>query len=67
MHVRARTFQGGEPEGEPHRDRTASAEQHADPLFGKFQKYDTTSRGYLSQYDVGEMMKDMGTHTEQAS
>ena len=65
MHVRV--FQGGEPEGEPHRDRTASTEQHADPLFGEFQKYDASSRGYLSQYDVGEMMKDMGTPTDQAS
>ena len=55
--------QGGEPEGEPHKDRSATEEQQADPLFAEFQKYDTTNRGYLSQHDVSDMMKGMGTRT----
>jgi Ca2+-binding EF-hand superfamily protein len=52
--------QGGEPEGEPHKDRSATEEQKGDPLFAEFQKYDTSNRGYLSQYDVSDMMKRLG-------
>ena len=55
--------QGGEPEGEPHKDRSATEEQQGDPLFAEFQKYDTSNRGYLSQYDVTGMMKRMGAPT----
>ena len=55
------TLQGGDlSEGEAQRDRAATQEQAADPLYAKFQKYDISNHGYLSQYAVGEMMKDMG-------
>lgn len=54
-------LQGGDlSEGEAQRDRAATQEQAADPLYAKFQKYDISNHGYLSQYAVGEMMKDMG-------
>ena len=54
-------LQGGDlSEGEVQRDQAATQEQAADPLYAKFQKYDISNHGYLSQYAVGEMMKDMG-------
>lgn len=53
-------LQGGAPEGDTQKSRSATKEQQEDPLFVEFQKFDSSHRGYLSQYDVAEMMKSMG-------
>lgn len=56
-------LQGGAQEVEAGTDPSPTAEKQADPLFAEFQKYDSRNCGYLSQYDVGNMMKDMGART----
>ena len=53
-------LQGGVQEGDIQNNRSASKGQQEDPLFVEFQKFDSSNRGYLSQYDVNEMMKSMG-------
>ena len=58
-----RILQEGAPEGAAQTSRLATKEQQEDPLFVEFQKFDISHRGYLSQYDVTEMMKSMGKPT----
>lgn len=51
---------GGPMESQTRKSRSATAKQEMDPVYAEFKKYDTRNNGFLSHYEVGEMMKAMG-------